>query len=195
MPSPFGHSLMGYIIYRGAGRPYTASRWQDLLLYLFAANAADLDFIPGFLAGDPNRFHHGISHSLGFAVLFALAFSFLLELQKREPFRRNFAIFFSLYFSHIALDYFSIDVRLPYGEPFLWPLSDDYYMAPFAFLPGIERSSSGIEFIPSLFSFHNLWAVTVECLLLLPLALFIVGLRTKAARKVSSSIESIRSVP
>jgi hypothetical protein len=43
-------------------------------------------------------------------------------------------------------------------------------------LPGIIRSSSGSgeEFVTSLFSLHNLWAVSVEVLLLVPFILLIV---------------------
>ena len=34
-------------------------------------NAPDLDFIPGLILGRPNLYHHGISHSLGAAVIFS----------------------------------------------------------------------------------------------------------------------------
>ena len=177
MPSPVGHSLMGYIIYRAAVGSNTVERWSLIALCVFAANAADLDFLPGLLVGDPGRYHHGPSHSLGFAVLFALACSFLLLLFKRAAIGWNFTIFFALYSSHIALDYLSIDTTAPYGVPLLWPLSDAYYIAPFAFLPGIRRAATSIEFIPSLFSLHNLWAASVECLLLLPFLLLFLAFR------------------
>lgn len=177
MPSPVGHSIMGYIIYRAAAKRAGMHQWQLMALYLFAANVADLDFIPGLQMGDPDRYHHGITHSIGFAVLFALVFSLLGILG--NAFRKNFGIFFLLYFSHIAFDYFSIDTSKPYGEPFFWPLTNDYYIAPFAFLPDIQRSAIGSEFIPSLFSLHNLWAVSVECLLLFPLAMVTLALRRK----------------
>jgi len=180
MPSPVGHSLMGYIIFRATKRPVEGHRWPPIVLYLFSANTPDLDFIPGFLVGDPHRYHHGISHSIGFAVLFALTFSFSLFLRKPDSFKRNFVIFFSLYFSHIVLDYFSIDTSLPYGVPFFWPLSNTYYIAPFAFLPDIRRALSSSEFIPSLFSLHNLWAASVEFLLLFPMLLLVRVWRKRA---------------
>lgn len=180
MPSPLGHSLMGCIIYKAMTRPVDLHGWQHIILYLFVANAPDLDFIPGFLVGDPNRYHHGISHSIGVAILFASALSFFLYFLKIDSLRRNFAIFFLLYFSHIILDYLSIDTGLPYGEIFFWPLSNEYYIAPFAFLPDIKRASSGSEFIPSLFSLHNLWAVSVEAILLLPILLLVLLLRRRS---------------
>ena len=69
MPLPVGHSLAGYLIYLGAERDTSLYRWKLILLYVFAANLPDLDILPGFLMGLPNRYHHGISHSLGFAIL------------------------------------------------------------------------------------------------------------------------------
>jgi inner membrane protein len=168
MPSPVAHSLTGYVIYRAAG-PVHAQRWQYLVLYLFAANAPDLDFLPGLLVGDPDLYHHGVSHSIGFAVLFASALSLFLLFLKRDPIRRNFLIFFCLYSSHVVLDWLSVDTAFPYGVPFLWPLTDEYFIAPLPFLPDVSRaSSSGISFITSLFSLHNFWTVAVEFLLFFP---------------------------
>ena len=180
MPSPIGHSLMGYIIYQSTPRSTGMRQWQLIALYIFAANAPDIDFIPGFFIGDPNRYHHGISHSVGFTVLFASVFSLFLYLLKRDPFRRNFAVFFCLYFSHIVLDYLSIDTSFPYGETFFWPLSNKYYIASFAFLPDIRRAYSSSEFILSLVSLHNMWTVSVECFLLLPLLLLVLVLRRRS---------------
>ena len=69
MPSPVGYSLVGLIIYRVTNRPRGAWPWQRIGLYTLIANAPDLDFLPGLLVGDLSRFHHGPSHSIGFAVL------------------------------------------------------------------------------------------------------------------------------
>jgi inner membrane protein len=173
MPSPVAHSLTGYVIYRAAG-PVQARRWQHVVLYLFAANAADLDFVPGFLVGDPDLYHHGVSHSVGFAVLFAAALSLLLLFLEKGPIRRNFPIFFCLYGSHVILDWLSVDTAFPYGVPLLWPLAEEYSIAPFPFLPDVSRtSSSGVSFITSLFSLHNFWTVGVELLLLSPFVWFV----------------------
>ena len=177
MPSPVAHSLMGYMIYRATKRPVEVHRWPLVALYLFSANAPDLDFIPRFLVGEPHRYHHGISHSIGVGLLFALTFSLFPLLREPDSFRRNFATFFCLYGSHIVLDYFSIDTSMPYGEPLFWPLSNAYYIAPVAFLPDIRRALSVSEFIPSLFSLHNLWAASVEFLLLLPFLLLVALLK------------------
>lgn len=168
MPSPVAHSLLGYMVSQATAGADGEPQWWRVGLYIVAANAPDLDFIPGFLVGDPNRFHHGVSHSIGFAILFAGVFSVGLALLKQEVIRKNFFTFFCLYASHLGLDYLSLDLRAPYGLPALWPLSDAFYTAPFAFLLDIRRASSFDEFIPSLFSWHNLAAVGVELLVLLP---------------------------
>jgi len=167
MPSPVGHSLTGYLIYRATAGTAAEETWRTLLLYLVAANIPDLDFIPGLLVGEPGRYHHGASHSLGFAILFGLALSLTLAAFKLGDRIQNFVIFFSLYFSHVLLDYLSTDTSFPYGVPLFWPLSNEYYIAPFAFLPDIHRPvSSGIKFITGVLSLHNLWAATVEALML-----------------------------
>ena len=65
MPSPVGHSIIAFTFYRLSARPHEPLGWRKLALYLFAANAPDLDFIPGLLIGQPDRFHHGAGHSVG----------------------------------------------------------------------------------------------------------------------------------
>lgn len=180
MPSPVGHSLIGYIIYRATPQPIGGCRWSPLLLSLFIVNAPDLDFIPGFLTGEPNRYHHGISHSLGFAALFSISLSLSLFFLRKYPVKQNFTMFFWLYSSHIILDYLSTDTSLPYGVPLFWPLSGKYYIAPFAFIPDVQRLPSSTEFLPSLFSVHNLWTVSIELILLVPLLLLVVALREKS---------------
>lgn len=187
MPSPVGHSFAGYIIYRATGQFDGLKRWQFLVLSLVTANVPDLDFIPGLLAGDPNRYHHGISHSIGFAALWAAACSLWLALARRVPLGRTFAVFLALYGSHLALDWFSIDTSAPFGIPFLWPLSHRYYIAPFVFWPDIQRANSVGTFLPSLFSVHNLWAVSVECLVLLPTVILMRLLTNSANSSATAS--------
>jgi membrane-bound metal-dependent hydrolase YbcI (DUF457 family) len=101
-----------------------------------------------------------------------LALSFASAAFKVDKGMQNFMIFFSLYFSHVLLDYFSMDTSVPFGVPLFWPMSDEYYMAAFAFLPDIHRPvSSGMKFITGVLSLHNLSAATVEALMLVLLIL------------------------
>lgn len=188
MPSPVGHSLMGYAIWQVSAARAACPRWLHLGVCLFAVNAADLDFLPGLLVGDPNRYHHGISHSLGLALVFGLVMSLWVSRWNGDRMGKNFLLFFTLYASHIALDYFSVDTTPPYGVPMLWALTREYYIAAVPVFLDIERvSSSNREFIASLFSLHNGWAIAVEVLLLLPLALFVGAGRRR--RRVSAAAE------
>lgn len=88
MATTVGHSLMGYILYLVFYKDYKLFKnWKMIALYVFAANAPDLDFIPGIFTGHANRFHHGISHTLGFSVLFALSM-YLISRCKRKKGRK-----------------------------------------------------------------------------------------------------------
>jgi inner membrane protein len=160
--------------------------------YLFAANAADLDFIPGLLVGDPGLYHHGVSHSLGFAALVAVVYGLLLMFTTRQARWQPFVICFTLWSSHIGLDYFSIDPSWPYGVPLFWPLSDVYYIAPFPFFLEIRRALVSSEFLASLVSLHNLWAISVELLVLGPI-LMLIGIVRKLAK--SPSVHRLSPLP
>lgn len=181
MSSPIGHSLAGLMIYRVVHGPGSGMAWGQLALYVFAANAADLDFVPGLLSGDPNRYHHGISHSIGFAIFFGFIFSLIFYLFRRRSIIKYFVVFSGLYLSHIVLDLMYIDTSRPYGEPFFWPFSPEYFYPSFAFLPDIRRSAETADFFNSLFSLHNLWAVSIETLLFVPV-IIIMGILQKQIR-------------
>jgi inner membrane protein len=183
MPSPIGHSLAGLAMYQIAPRFGGLARWQVVLTYCFVANAADLDFIPGLLLGQPNRFHHRLSHSIGAALIFVLIASLLLRWLERQPRWRDALILLSLYVSHVFLDYFSKDTGAPIGVPMFWPLSNSYFISPFAVFTDIERVNSSLQFLPSLFTAHNLWAATLECLVLAPLVLVAFLMRKRRAAR------------
>lgn len=165
MPTPIGHSLAGLSIYFFSGKK--AGSLRDLwgfIPFFIATLAADLDFIPGLIIGEPNRYHHGITHSIITSLLFALIFSLIFGLG--ASLRGRFLIFSSLFFSHILLDYFSLDTGFPYGIPLFWPLSDKYFYPDMPVFLDIQRESLG----NLLFSYHNWLAVLRELLILGPVA-------------------------
>jgi inner membrane protein len=169
MPSPIGHSLVGYVVFRSGVEAAGLSKTWFLGTCLLIANAPDFDFLPGLLIGEANRYHHRITHSAGFAILVALLFAFLAKFWKRVSFTKHFTLVFGLYSSHLALDYFSLDTSQPYGIPVFWPVSTRYFIAPYALFTDIHRDSSTLSFFGSLFVLHNLWAVSLELALCLPL--------------------------
>ncbi len=169
MPSPIGHSLAGCAIYAGTNDSNIIN-WKTLFLYILVANLPDFDFIPGFLLGTPNSFHRGVSHSLGFALIFGTALGlFVARNTTTKRFFKKILILSGLYFSHIFLDFFSVDTSIPIGEKVFWPISNEYFSAPFQFFLDIKRSiSSNYEFIATLFSFHNFLAILIEVAVLIP---------------------------
>ena len=169
MPSPVGHSLAGLIIYSATNRSIASRGSQLRALFMLVANAPDLDFLPGLVVGDLSRYHHGPSHSIGFAVLMGVMASVVIS-------RRLYAFVmgFSLYLSHVVLDYLIQDPSPPNGVQIVWPLSHEYYMAPFAFFPKFDYRPGFTESVLlAFFSLNNLMTVMTELLLLLPLLIFV----------------------
>lgn len=115
MASPLGHSLIGLILAHTQRTPFLGGgRYAWYAFAILAANAPDLDFLPGFLLDEPFRFHRGPTHSL----LAACTFGGIVYLVARKITPRPGAIAAwgaSLYASHLVLDLPSI--------PLLWPFS------------------------------------------------------------------------
>lgn len=158
---------MGLIVYRaGRRRPQP---WWVLALYVFLANAPDLDVLPGLFVGNLSRFHHGPSHSIGLAIAVA-AFASLFFARKIY----GFAVTFSLYFSHVLLDYLVWDPPPARGVPLFWPFCTEYYMTPFGLFPSFHYMAKPSEFIFSpFFTLHNFSTVIIEIFILLPLFLIV----------------------
>ena len=78
MPSPVGHILAGAGVYLSAVRKQDRSR-PILAVTLLGSIVPDFDFMPGFFIGKLSAYHHGMSHSLTFAVFFAAAVFILAE--------------------------------------------------------------------------------------------------------------------
>ena len=190
MPLPVAHSLAAAAIYVGLDAD---GRWQNvkrLLLAMVIAVAPDFDMIPGILIGEPARFHHGPSHSLGFvvvaAVVAALAASAIggwpLRMKALQGAAATAAMVGLLWASHIVLDAFTQDFRDPVGVPMFWPLSSAPVQV-WPYFPYVEKlggQGSALEFVASIMTPHNLWAVAVEALTMVPLVLVVAWWRRRA---------------
>src|SRR5688572_30287448 len=111
MATPIGHLLagaaIGTLISRGSNLP------RPIFIGGLAAIAADFDFIPGLVIGNPGRFHHAQSHSITFAVLIGL----IAGLIARES-RLRWALLVGVgYASHLILDGLTFDDSAPHGIP------------------------------------------------------------------------------
>ncbi len=170
MPLPIAHSaagLAGYLAFRER-TPDSPPKQEIFLLgsCLFLANLPDLDFIPGFLCGDPGRFHHGPSHSLVFGLIGALIFyRFVGHRLKGISKKRVFGCCLVSLLSHPVLDYFSADMSKPFGVPLFWPFDTEYYISPFPLFRIVQRNQETIDtFFATIINTNNAWGIAVETL-------------------------------
>lgn len=177
MPSPVAHALAGAALY-AALAPGTGPRrdWRPWALAAFAGMAADLDFLPGLLVGQPSRYHHWATHSLAAAVVFALLVAPLAARAVGST-GRCAALLLAAYGSHLVLDWLTVDSTVPRGIPILWPVSTAVFQAPVPLFTDIHHGASWEKFV----NWHNAAAALREALLVgVPVAAFC-GLRLRRA--------------
>jgi membrane-bound metal-dependent hydrolase YbcI (DUF457 family) len=166
MASPVGHTLAALIAC--AATDVTTRRqppdYRKAWLFVLAANAPDLDFLPGLLMGNASLFHHGIHHSIGAAALFGLTVWAIGRFRENLSAHTAFVCFL-LYLSHLLIDGMTADYWEPYGFPALWPFSPARYHFSVSLFWNIERN--GFLTLPTLL--HNLNAVLIEAAVLTPI--------------------------
>ena len=160
MPSPLLHSCAGAALSSaGSSRQHRVALAAALVV---AANAPDLDLIPGLLVGDAGRYHHGIAHSLGAAV-FVGGLAAVLARWLRMADAARFGLLAALAFaSHLVLDMLATGKSVHNAVPLLWPLSNTLMTLPLSLFPDIEYDLRSEHFIGSLASWRNAYAVMVE---------------------------------
>jgi hypothetical protein len=123
MPSPIGHILGGAAIYLAGTKKECRSRFI-LGSTLLGSIIPDFDFLPGLLIGEMGAFHHGISHSLTFAVLFgAMTFLFVTRLEQAVAVQAAMLATLA-YVTHVILDFVGVNEGTR-GVPIFWPLLDE----------------------------------------------------------------------
>ena len=181
MATPVGHSLLGLTML------YVLSKEKDLgalrwyALSVFAANAADLDFIPGLIVGDTNAYHQMGSHSIFAALLFGVIVV-LLAFKSQVLKLRIFLISASCYATHLLLDYFVRDSREPIGIPLAWPFFDAHWTSPVSIFYGVKHGvpgDSASEFFTQVFSLQNVFAIGREVSFVLPIFLLVMVIKYK----------------
>jgi membrane-bound metal-dependent hydrolase YbcI (DUF457 family) len=166
MPSPIGHSLSGLVLYSlwsRVSKPGRESPRGNRILWAAAfvafANIPDFDFLvltrDGLEYND--LFHHGPSHSIGFAVLCGIvAFLAVAVRHGGRTGGKAFLVAFLGVTTHAVLDYFGID-EYPdngIGLPLLFPFTQEYFIFPRAFFPIVHRDDP--------ISWNNFLAVSFE---------------------------------
>jgi inner membrane protein len=189
MPSPVGHSLIGLaiasacVLPRGPLRAVFGRLRQargPLALGVLAANAPDVDYVPGILAGDLNAFHHLHTHTLGWVAAVALGAWMAGKGIGRMRGLRSLALVFVLLASHLAADLVTDDGRPPYGIMALWPLSDEYMISPVTVFWRLHKKDWS-EFLQP----HNFMAALNEAAWCLPLVAAAVVWRSRRVERGS----------
>ena len=162
MPTPVGHALCGALVGTAVfwQRPIWGP-WKDLIFFAALAQAPDLDFIPGIVLGKPDAFHHGVTHSMGFALLFGLVMAWLGK--KRDQALRWGLAGGAIYLAQVLLDVIALDTRPPYGVPLWWPLSGDFVQSHWTIFLDVRRWNLTWAVV-----WHDIRAMGREILLLGP---------------------------
>jgi inner membrane protein len=161
MCTPIGHVLAGTAIYRAGSVKGIHSYWFFFFI-LLCANLPDVDFLFGFVEGNPNLYHHMWTHSLtfcaGVGVLTVLGSRLFHGLQ---PVRIGLIAFGSV-LSHLVLDYFTVDQNPPFGIKLFWPFTENYYISSVPVFQDVYRNSENSGFFKSLICRHNGAALLIE---------------------------------
>ncbi len=179
MATPLGHALSGIALGAALCPRLLATPHRDWLLFAMVALLPDLDFLPGLLIGRPSLYHHGPSHSLGFAVLAGAAFALYGRWRGGSPWRWGL-VSGLIYLLHVVIDAWTLDTGPPYGVPLWWPLYSGYvYLQP-SLLKDVKRGALDWFTIA-----HNLRAVAWELLFWGPPALAALWLRHRRSLKTA----------
>ena len=138
-------------------------------LLVGAGLVPDLDLLVGS--------HSGITHSLGAA---AIAGMLVAAGPWRGRWRLGLAVF-AAYGSHVLLDWLSQDTSVPIGIMALWPLSREYWHAPFSLFLATDR-----RFWLDGFWARNLLSIAWELLVFIPPAAIVYRRRVRVAAAAAS---------
>jgi membrane-bound metal-dependent hydrolase YbcI (DUF457 family) len=134
MALPTGHSFLGICLYFVFIKKDISifKKWKEIVFFIFSANVPDIDHIPYFVfrTKESYLYHHGITHTLGFAILYGAIVAVLYKKFFREKFIKSFIVFFILVYSHVLLDFFSTDDIPPIGVMLFYPFDSTYIISP-----------------------------------------------------------------
>ena len=159
MPTPLGHGLAGLAVWAVARKPGSVKEaltrenigWAALCVV--AANIPDADFITIGAGGIEisELYHHGATHSAGFAVALGAVAGVWAWLRRKASggTAGNFApnpvmaagVTFVCVLSHAVMDLMGVDSNPinGIGLPILWPVSNEYFLVPI--MPGVDRTN------------------------------------------------------
>lgn len=145
--SPIAHTAMGIWGWRGSGAPADMKTW---LLFVAMANLPDFDFLLKLLPfKSPYLAHQLFTHNIFFVSLTTAAGFFFLK-----EWRQRLALGL-VGFSHLLLDFATIDWVPPIGIRLFYPFSAEYFNG--GFFPNMVRGG-----LDRVFSLHNFITLTAE---------------------------------
>ena len=141
MSFPIVHSMVSYSVYRMVpGGKDRKRSWKEAAFFAFVAMAADLDFIPGVLVGQPLLFHHSITHSIGFAFIFGLAIALLAKIFKKASFLKLFLVSSAVYATHPLFDLLTSPERALF-----WPFQSANFAQQFMTFQSLPLCRDGLK--------------------------------------------------
>jgi membrane-bound metal-dependent hydrolase YbcI (DUF457 family) len=126
--------------------------WRTLFLFAVIASLPDIDFgLFIFWGKEGFRYHQYYTHNVFFVMVTSLLFWPFLK-SKRE--RWGFLL---VGYSHLVLDFFTIDGAAPYGFPAFFPFWEHRFN--FGVLPNVWKAN-----LAEVFSLHNAYVAGFEIL-------------------------------
>jgi len=176
MPSPVGHVLAGVAagcIVAGLshGDRKVPATTRRVAVFAALGAAPDLDLLVGM--------HSGPTHSVGAAAMVGVA-AYLVARRRVAASPVLFAVACAAaYASHILLDWLGTDASPPLGIMALWPFSRSYFESDLHLFMAISRRYyQGWVFVR-----QNLLALARELLILVPLLMSILYVRSRSSRR------------
>lgn len=149
------------------------------LVLVALANLPDIDFLPGYLAGEPRAYHWGPTHSLAAAVVAGLVTG-LVARRLTGKFLPMALLGGAAYASHVIMDMLLGPGALyrGMGLQVLWPFSTAVHMAPWSVFRMFPASIDEIGPLRALFSQSVLPLMIREAAIMTPVCLAAWGARS-----------------
>ncbi|HEX6309682.1 MAG TPA: metal-dependent hydrolase [Longimicrobiales bacterium] len=169
MPTPVGHSLAGLAVHLASPGQPVRSRAVQALALVVLANLADVDFIPGYVVGEPRAYHWGPTHSLA-AALLAGGIAGWIARRFTGRFLPMALLGTVAYGSHVVMDLLlGPGTRyLSMGLQVWWPFSTAPHMAPWSVFRMFPASIHELGPVGALFSRSVLPLIAREVAILIP---------------------------
>jgi membrane-bound metal-dependent hydrolase YbcI (DUF457 family) len=178
MCTPIGHALAGAAVYRGGSGKEIRSPWFFVFI-LLCANLPDVDFLFGYVAGNPNLYHHMWTHSLVFCAGVGLLTTLGIRMYRKQQSLRSGLLAFGAVLSHLVLDYFTVDQNSPSGIKLFWPLTEKYYISSVPIFQDVYKISTSSGFFKSLICRHNGVTLLIETVVMVPVFIVVYILTRK----------------